>query len=139
MNTNYELCHHGILGMKWGIRRYQNEDGSLTDAGKKRYASNYSEQQRTRDRKLYGSKAVNRINKRMLKGETIQSARHNEVEFKQRKEKGKALARTVAKSALVVGGAAAVVKIMKSNGLESSFGLENEVVKVGRKVIDFMI
>ena len=33
------LAHHGILGMKWGIRRYQNSDGSLTSAGKKRYAS----------------------------------------------------------------------------------------------------
>lgn len=32
-----ELCHHGILGQKWGVRRYQNEDGSLTDAGKRRY------------------------------------------------------------------------------------------------------
>lgn len=31
------LEHHGIRGMKWGIRRYQNEDGSLTDAGRKRY------------------------------------------------------------------------------------------------------
>ena len=31
------LMHHGILGMKWGIRRYQNTDGSLTDAGRKRY------------------------------------------------------------------------------------------------------
>ena len=35
----YELYHHGILGMKWGIRRYQNKDGSLTNAGKKRYMS----------------------------------------------------------------------------------------------------
>lgn len=31
-----ELTHHGILGQKWGVRRYQNRDGSLTAAGKKR-------------------------------------------------------------------------------------------------------
>lgn len=32
-----ELCHYGIKGMKWGVRRYQNPDGSLTNKGKKRY------------------------------------------------------------------------------------------------------
>lgn len=35
-NYNY-LVHHGIKGQKWGIRRYQNEDGTLTTAGKARY------------------------------------------------------------------------------------------------------
>lgn len=32
-----ELYHHGIKGMKWGVRRFQRKDGSLTSAGKKRY------------------------------------------------------------------------------------------------------
>lgn len=34
-----ELYHHGILGQKWGIRRYQNPDGTLTAAGKARYGT----------------------------------------------------------------------------------------------------
>lgn len=33
----YYLIHHGIKGMRWGVRRYQNPDGSLTEAGKKHY------------------------------------------------------------------------------------------------------
>ena len=33
---NGELYHHGVKGMKWGVRRYQNADGSLTAAGKRR-------------------------------------------------------------------------------------------------------
>lgn len=33
-----ELTHWGIKGMRWGVRRYQNKDGTLTTAGKKRYA-----------------------------------------------------------------------------------------------------
>lgn len=33
---NY-LAHHGIKGQKWGVRRYQNEDGTLTEEGRKRY------------------------------------------------------------------------------------------------------
>lgn len=47
MNTYYiagfpisdELYHYGIKGQRWGIRRFQNEDGSYTSAGKKRYGA----------------------------------------------------------------------------------------------------
>jgi hypothetical protein len=38
-----ELYHYGKLGMKWGVRRYQNEDGTLTNAGKKRYSRDATE------------------------------------------------------------------------------------------------
>ena len=41
MNQN-ELCHHGIKGQKWGVRRYQNKDGSLTNAGRRREAKRYT-------------------------------------------------------------------------------------------------
>ena len=33
------IAHHGIIGMKWGVRRYQNKDGTLTNAGKARYST----------------------------------------------------------------------------------------------------
>ena len=52
----YELYHHGIKGMRWGIRRFQNKDGSLTSAGKKRYGDeddkNTSETKPTKPKQL---------------------------------------------------------------------------------------
>ena len=51
MNSN-ELMHHGIHGMRWGVRRYQNKDGSLTAAGRKRINQLDSEYQRLTGMKL---------------------------------------------------------------------------------------
>lgn len=45
-----ELYHYGVKGMKWGVRRYQNKDGSLTSAGKKR-AEKQEDRSRTKQRK----------------------------------------------------------------------------------------
>ena len=50
-NYNYsnELYHYGIRGMKWGVRRYQNKDGSYTNAGKKRRSADPETIQKRKD------------------------------------------------------------------------------------------
>lgn len=51
MDANY-LMHHGIKGMKWGIRRYQDDSGKLTPAGQKRYAKRISRLEKKIDKRL---------------------------------------------------------------------------------------
>lgn len=51
-----ELSHHGILGQKWGVRRYQNSDGTLTDEGRKRYGKKLADDIVKIDKKYGNSK-----------------------------------------------------------------------------------
>lgn len=105
------------------------------------YAENYSAQQRQRDEKIYGKKAVERINKRMLDGESIQSARHNEVVRKDRKTKAKNVAASAAKVAVPVAATVTTAALLKKYGPDSVLQAidTKDVIRMGRQMINVLL
>ena len=59
-----ELCHYGIKGQKWGVRRFQNSDGSYTSEGKRRAQQQEKEDpvKSMKDDEL--NKAINRLSRK---------------------------------------------------------------------------
>lgn len=72
-NYSSELYHYGVMGMKWGVRRYQNKDGSLTKAGKKRYFKEVKKITKAKQNDDYSTVVdeVSKITKNALSKETI--------------------------------------------------------------------
>lgn len=116
---NIELEHAGIKGMKWGQRRYQNKDGSLTLEGKKRYNA-MSEDART----------ASSLKKRKV--ETMSNAELKKLNERKRLEQeySRLNPSAVKKGLAVAGGVAAAlgtVIALHDNG--------KKVIELGKKVI----
>ena len=77
MDTDY-LEHHGILGQKWGVRRFQNPDGSLTEAGKK-HAINQERKQASKNRALLSDEELDTRIKRLQKEKQLRELTEQEL------------------------------------------------------------
>ena len=73
-----ELMHWGIKGMKWGVRRYQNKDGSLTPAGRKRYdqeMAKLKEEEKIAKNKLRTQAKLNKLEEKRKEVEALKSGK----------------------------------------------------------------
>ena len=77
MTEDY-LAHHGVKGMKWGVRRYQNPDGSLTNAGKRRVVKQ-ERKEASKNRSLLSDEELDRRIRRLEKEKRFKELTKSEV------------------------------------------------------------
>ena len=82
------LSHHGILGQKWGVRRFQNADGSLTSAGKKRVSSDYKKASVAGDKDLMNNYTRLYVNAHNKTADKLNSGGIEKFNAEQKKKHG---------------------------------------------------
>ena len=126
---NNELYHYGVLGMRWGVRRYQNEDGSYTNAGKRRKREPpHEDYTRAHDRKKVSEMSDRELQQRL-------NRLSNEEQYRKKTAKPSALQR----GKNFVMGAVAMAGTIKAAKTAYTFykgEIDAVIDKVGDMVLD---
>ena len=108
-----ELIHWGIKGQKWGIRRYQNKDGSLTPEGRSRRSKNVHDDYR----KAHDSKSVKSMSDAELRNRNNRLQMERQYQsFTKKKNRGKQLVQAFISTAGTIAAAEAAYKTYKRIG-----------------------
>ena len=122
--NNDELDHHGVKGQRWGVRRYQNKDGSLTPLGKRRGQSSMSED------------AVTARDLQKKKLNQMSNSEHRKLNERQQLERTyrQMNKSSVAKGIALVGAAAGI-----TNTAVNLYNNSNKLVSIGKTVTNKII
>lgn len=118
VDGNDFLCHYGIAGQKWGVRRFQNEDRTLTEEGKRRYAKEpESKRWKKEDVSDLSDEELNRRNSRLQREQTYKQLTTTKKEREQaaRKEWLKNQKLDILKKVFIAGATVMAAAAIKKN------------------------
>lgn len=137
-NYTDELYHHGVIGMKWGVRRYQNKDGSLTNAGKKRSKSesteahpDYTRAHSKKSVKSMSDSELQKVNNRLNMERNYKSLTTKE------KSKGKKFVETAIIGAAVAGATIAVGNRVRKGAISVTDKTLDKAIELGKEVVKY--
>lgn len=131
--SNGELRHHGVKGQRWGIRRYQNKDGSLTPAGRKRADKDLKKKKGYRNKEdPVKSMSDEELNKKVNR---LQKENQYRQLTKTQADKNREMVSKMLSSAISQVGTQLLVNMMKTGVEKGSSAMKKAIKNYGDNIV----